>query len=449
MLRSAADIFARARQGDARGLRELLESDRFLRYEVNFCDARDWTPLYVACRAGHTEAARVLLENGADVDWAKDSELALGVTALHAAAHFGHANATRLLLDAGASPNSSSEKGTPLFMACQRGHAEVARLLLARGAAVDATDDIDGATALLIACQEKHTDAARRCLEARADVDRAAHNGMTPLYMACEDGNLDLAILLSEYGAKREGPRNDPWSAEGLARTHGHLELLGWLRQSREWVTPLHHVAHLSTSRVRGLLRGGVALDARAAPGAASPLELAQRIVESIADECPQCVARQALDRAGKAGEAPVREEWVRCSDKFAGRRCRGGQDCSNRKCGFDHPRGWQHLKSPLPPPSTLPELPLLAGVCEGCESRRAARMVVDAAAAWSPDTNGLWPDAARMLAIELIKLGWLVSRTDGSPGPFVGEEQAMMDVWIAHIMPRVLHRSHSCTRDR
>ena len=64
------------------------------------------------------------------------------------------------------------------------------------------------------------------CLEARADVDRASLQGVTPLFLACEDGNVAIAAVLSEHGAKRNGPLEDPWTAEGIAGAHGHAALV-------------------------------------------------------------------------------------------------------------------------------------------------------------------------------------------------------------------------------
>ena len=428
-----ADLFACARSGDAQSLCRLLNDRRELRLHLDECDDSERTPLYVACRAGHTEAARVLIMAGATVDRSKDAGGAQGVTALHAASHFGHVKTVSLLVDADASMDMPSEKGTPLFIACQRGHLPVAKLLVASRCQVDLADEIDGATPLLIACQEKQTEAVRVLLEAGADVDRASLQGVTPLFLACEDGNLALAAVLSEYGASRHGPRKDPWTAESVAGSHGHTALVEWLRRSATWSTPLHHIAHLHPRRARDLLRAGSALHARPSVGTLSPLELAIPLAAGKGSECGLCRARERAF----AEQSALDESWVRCSEKFAGRPCRAARDCSNRKCGFDHPRDWPHLKVPPPPPPPSLPLPLPAGgVCDECAAREAARLVVAAAGAWCPGTHALWPDSSRARAVELVRLGWLLSRVQDSPGPFAAEEQALMDVWRAYIIP-------------
>jgi len=279
---------------------------------------------------------------------------------------------------------------------------------------------------------------------------------VTPLYLACEDGNLPLAALLSTYGARRQGPPTDLWTAEAIATAHGHAALAAWLRRSAGWSTALHHVAHLSPDHARSLLRAGASLHSRAAAGAPSPLELATSLISAgeggaggaaaVGGEgCALCRARESAAAVASRGGAA--DGWVRCSDKFGGRQCRAGLGCGNRKCGFDHPRGWPHLKPgsdrPPSPPSTLPLQLAVGAACEECEAREAARsaarLVTSAAGAWCPETHALWPCACRDLAVSLLRLGWRVSRTPASPGPFAGEEQALMDVWRAHVIPLVL----------
>ena len=57
-------------------------------------------------------------------------------------------------------------------------------------------------TPLFIACEAGNVDAARLLLDNGATVDRADKNGMTPLYIACWKGHVDTARLLLEKGAE-------------------------------------------------------------------------------------------------------------------------------------------------------------------------------------------------------------------------------------------------------
>jgi ankyrin repeat protein len=59
----------------------------------------------------------------------------------------------------------------------------------------------DGRTPLYIACSHGHLEMARLLVE-KADVNKANNDGQTPLYRACENGYLEVARLLMEKDAK-------------------------------------------------------------------------------------------------------------------------------------------------------------------------------------------------------------------------------------------------------
>ena len=64
--------------------------------------------------------------------------------------------------------------------------------------------------------------------------------------------------------------------------------------------------------------------------------------------------------------------------------------------------------------------------------------MVLRAARPWSRDSHELYPDAARARPIELLRLGQQLSIQPR----FIGEGQAIVDVWITHVMPHVVRRA-------
>ena len=74
-----------------------------------------------------------------------------------------------------------------------------------------------------------------------------------------------------------------------------------------------------------------------------------------------------------------------------------------------------------------------------GQQGYEAAQLVLQAAAPWSRATASLWPAATRAHAHELCWLGFLLSRTAASPGPFCREEQAVEDAWNMEVVPRVV----------
>ena len=72
-----------------------------------------------------------------------------------------------------------------------------------------------------------------------------------------------------------------------------------------------------------------------------------------------------------------------------------------------------------------------------------AADLVLAASEPWSIATHHLFPDPSRDRATELVRLGWLLSRSAESPyaEAFEGREQALMDAWLVHVMPYAVDR--------
>ena len=75
---------------------------------------------------------------------------------------------------------------------------------------------------------------------------------------------------------------------------------------------------------------------------------------------------------------------------------------------------------------------------------QRAARRGAVLHAAWSRDTHELYPDAARARAVELLRL----SQQLAIQPRFTGEEQAVVDVWITHVIPQVLRHAGVESKD-
>ncbi len=202
---------------------------------------RDGTPaLHWAVRAGNLDAAKRLVAAGADVNAASR----FGLTPLHVAIRQGDTALTRWLLDAGADVAAPDRAGEPpLLQAARVGVPAVAAALLEHGAAVDGRDGAYGETPLMVAVREGHLELATLLLDRGADVNaqsraepaprfippsesppglskgigiiRAgwpegrgkrypAGGSKTPLNYAARAGNVEVARLLVERGAKLE-----------------------------------------------------------------------------------------------------------------------------------------------------------------------------------------------------------------------------------------------------
>ena len=331
------------------------------------------THVMLAAVHNRPKILRLLLDSGADVllDAAcgRDYE-----TALHVACSRGCVELARMLLEAKANPSATDVLGrTPLLASCLADSPECAELLLAAGADAEQPMTVHnpGATPLYAAaCAGSVRCACLLCEEAGAKVDARTSNDASPMLVCCQDGHLEVAQLLSSYGASRDpifafcvpcgsevradGPilralmglshraaiptSYSPSSqAEKLAEKNGHTELLKWLRQSVEY-PPLLHIEALTPQRTTALLRGG-----------ASPVE-----------------------RHGGVTAA--------------------------------------ELAAKLPP-------------------SEAGRLILRAAAPWSPADHELWGAKARARASALLKLGYLIA--DGRE-----LDRGFVDVWIAGVLP-------------
>ena len=67
-----------------------------------------------------------------------------------------------------------------------------------------------------------------------------------------------------------------------------------------------------------------------------------------------------------------------------------------------------------------------------------AAALVLEAAESWSIRTHDLFPTAARARAVELMRLGALLSRSNPV---FAGREHAIFDAWLTFVLPGSIER--------
>lgn len=243
-----------ARNGDASQCAELLARGADANQPKS--DGSGATPLHVACQEGHAAVVTQLLRGGAAVNQ-PTAETYSRAAPLHVASHFGHSAVVRSLLDASASVQQLDINGySPLYLASVRGHATTLVCLLEAG---DASADIDHPAV--------HGELPLR-------------RGRTPMLGACLAGQLPCVQLLSAHGASRtilvDG---DHVLAEDEAATGGHDALCEWLRLSRYWTTPLHHLTIIDGARALVLLRAGADIHSRAADGpegAPTPVMIAQ-----------------------------------------------------------------------------------------------------------------------------------------------------------------------------
>lgn len=198
-LASVDTLIKAAASGDIATLRRLLDAGT----DVNARDARGRNAVLAATQGGQVEAAGLLIAGGADVnaqDEIRDSAFLL-------AGARGHTEIVRLSLAAGADLKSTNRfGGTALIPACHYGHVDTVRLLLGSTIDVDHVNNL-GWTALLEAVilgdgGAAHTEIVRSLLAHGAKAKLPDRQGVTPLAHAEQRGQLAIAGLLRQAGAR-------------------------------------------------------------------------------------------------------------------------------------------------------------------------------------------------------------------------------------------------------
>jgi len=221
-------------------------------------------PLHDAAKAGDVaQAALVLMDDPSEIN-VKDGN---GSTPLAAAVQEGHLEMVRFLLEKGASINTKANyRGAPLTTAAFYSNPAVVKLLRAK-----IPLEASGATPLYIATQEGHVEIVRLLLEKGAAIEAAADDGVTPLSSAVFHGNTELVQLLLEQGAMVGGRDNNGVTPLARGAQQGHVEaVLLLIKEGAEvdskdnnGVTPLARAAqHGHIAMVRLLLEKGAVIDA-------------------------------------------------------------------------------------------------------------------------------------------------------------------------------------------
>jgi ankyrin repeat protein len=188
-----------AARGDAAAVERLLREGA----SVDVRDGQGRTPLLLATHGNHVADARLLVAAGADVnakDTIEDSPF------LYAGAE-GRTEILKLTLAAGADLKSTNRYGgTALIPACHHGHVEAVKVLLGTAIDIDHVNNL-GWTALLEAVilgdgGAVYVEIVGLLLAARANVNIADRDGVTPLAHARRRGYRSIARLREQAGGR-------------------------------------------------------------------------------------------------------------------------------------------------------------------------------------------------------------------------------------------------------
>ena len=88
--------------------------------------------------------------------------------------------------------------------------------------------------------------------------------------------------------------------------------MFAWLKKSRKWTTPLHHVEVITADRAFDLIRAGADIHAAAKPGDPTPLSRAQALHDAGKAD-PGTAAHVVLNPdAARAGDAPTKKRKMK-----------------------------------------------------------------------------------------------------------------------------------------
>ena len=119
-----------------------------------------------------------------------------------------------------------------LHDACKKGNIGVVRQWLNRGPDVNQAAE-QGRTSLFVACREGHVDAAQLLLDKGADVNKANSGGATPLFIACQEGHVDAARLLLDNGADVNRARENA-TPLAISKQQGHSSIVALLEEHQK-----------------------------------------------------------------------------------------------------------------------------------------------------------------------------------------------------------------------
>ena len=208
------------------------------------------TPLHYGAQYGFRVVCEIIIEHlqewnmfdvsqGIDGPKWQDEE---GLAPLHLSVIGGHFLTTGALLKAenwnsraanGAGNSmirkNRSKSSAVLALATKSNFVDIVQLLVDAGVDINYQDD-QGETALHVAARFGHDNCAKILLQgsehqkANTELGENAY-GWTPLFIACVDGNLNVAKLLIEAGADPERCDSSGWTAREHAALRGHIDI--------------------------------------------------------------------------------------------------------------------------------------------------------------------------------------------------------------------------------
>jgi len=196
------------------------------------------------------------------------------------------------------------EGTTALHWAAQRDDIETGKMLIAAGANVKAETEHGAITPLFMACTNGNAAMIELLVKAGADVNAPKANGTTPLMLAAASGSVPAVKALVDHGAKvdtKETVRDQ--TALMFAAALGRADVVTFLAKNGASLNTLTKVAKVT--RVRFDQDGNVVED-RPTPAAAKAAPKSEAEVDKAEAEAKAKADAEALKRATVAAESDL-----------------------------------------------------------------------------------------------------------------------------------------------
>ncbi|XP_071179539.1 uncharacterized protein [Mytilus edulis] len=219
MINGVSPLWQASQNGHVDVVKELLQHLA----EVNRCDEDGYSPLYIASQEGHVEVVNELLQNSTKVNQCANND----TSPLWIASQNGHVHVVKCLLKYSADVNVCINNSiTPLLIACYYNRREVVHeLLKCNDVDIDVCDS-DGSSAIYIASQQGHVDVIKELLQHAAKVNKCKNNGASPLYIASEIGHVNVVKELLQHSATVTLCDNDGVSPLYIASQNGNVDVV-------------------------------------------------------------------------------------------------------------------------------------------------------------------------------------------------------------------------------
>ncbi|CAB3397989.1 unnamed protein product [Caenorhabditis bovis] len=214
---------------------------------VSVMTKRQQSPLHVAAKAGRTENVKIIikelleLEKGEDGESATKKEKSMinartrsGLSALHLAVIFNRLDTVEALCSEKSvlvdNPTSTTtNKLTPLMLACGRGFLEMAKKLISHGALIEGKDK-KKRTPLIHAAMNGQTHIAAFLLSRGANVHATDSSGNSSAHYSAAYGFLDCLKLFATVDPNTLAAQND-WklTPSSVSYLKGHYGIVTWM----------------------------------------------------------------------------------------------------------------------------------------------------------------------------------------------------------------------------